>query len=293
MKSKVPRKPRRLEVGAEGTFFATVGGGEGDKCKYPTRLDTYGCGCAHDCKYCYAKSLLDFRGFWHPLNPKVADMGEMARIVSKLEPGSIVRLGGMTDCFQPLERKRRATLETIKLLNARRVGYLIVTKSDMVAEEEYLKAMDKDLAHIQITVTTLDDGLSKAYEKAPVPSQRVKAILKLQEEGFDVAMRLSPIIPEFMDFDKLNSLGVQKAVVEFLRANAWIKKWFPIDWSKHTLSEGGYMHLPLSEKKRILEKVRIPTISVCEDVKAHYEYWRDCVNPNKEDCCNLRKEKEN
>jgi len=31
------------------SFFKTVEGGEGGRCKYPTRLDTYGCGCSHDC----------------------------------------------------------------------------------------------------------------------------------------------------------------------------------------------------------------------------------------------------
>lgn len=39
------------------SFYKTVGGGEGQKCHYPTRLDTYGCGCQHDCSYCYDKSL--------------------------------------------------------------------------------------------------------------------------------------------------------------------------------------------------------------------------------------------
>lgn len=43
------------------SFYKTVGGGEGSKCYYPTRLDTYGCGCYHNCSYCYAKSLLEFR----------------------------------------------------------------------------------------------------------------------------------------------------------------------------------------------------------------------------------------
>lgn len=33
------------------SFYKTVGGGEGDRCSYPTRLDLYGCGCQHDCKY--------------------------------------------------------------------------------------------------------------------------------------------------------------------------------------------------------------------------------------------------
>lgn len=59
----MPKKRKRFIIGEESTFFATVEGGEGQKCHYPTRLDTYGCGCSHDCKYCYAKSLLDFRGF--------------------------------------------------------------------------------------------------------------------------------------------------------------------------------------------------------------------------------------
>lgn len=44
------------------SFYKTVKGNEGTKCKYPTRLDLYGRGCSHNCSYCYARSLLDFRG---------------------------------------------------------------------------------------------------------------------------------------------------------------------------------------------------------------------------------------
>lgn len=76
-----------------------AGGGEGERCNYPFRLDTYGSGCAHDCKYCYAKSLLDFRGLWHPDNPAVTPIKALDREIRKLHPGEIVRLGGMTDCF--------------------------------------------------------------------------------------------------------------------------------------------------------------------------------------------------
>ena len=270
------------------SFFKTVGGGEGEKCHYPTRLDTYGCGCQHDCKYCYAKSLLNFRGLWDANNPKVANISKIRRVVKQLPKGTIVRLGGMTDCFQPIELEHRVTLETIKLLNKYGIGYLIVTKSHLVANDEYIEAMDKDLAHIQITVTTLDDKLSIKYEKASVPSERVKAILKLQKAGFDVAIRLSPIIPEFMDFDKLNSLGIDKAIVEFLRVNHWIKRWFNIDYSHYVLNQGGYSHLTLEEKRAIVEKIHLPSISICEDVDGHYDYWKNCFNPNKNDCCNLR-----
>ena len=144
------------------SFYKSVGGNEGGKCNYPTRLDTYGKGCSHDCSYCYAKSLLSFRGLWDAENPSVADIKKIRRKVAQIAGTHIpIRLGGMTDCFQPAEKKYKVTYETIKALNENRVPYLIVTKSALVASDEYMAILDKGLAHIQITVTTTDDGLSK------------------------------------------------------------------------------------------------------------------------------------
>lgn len=272
------------------SFFKTVGGNEGSKCNYPTRLDTYGCGCQHDCKYCYAKSLLDFRNLWDAKNPTPANIDEIKKVIKTIPKGSIVRLGGMTDCFQPLEKTMRVTYETIKALNEAGVGYLIVTKSAIVADDEYMQIMDKSLAHIQITVTTLNDKVATAYEKASLPSDRIKAIKKLQDAGYDVAIRLSPFIPQFMDTQKLSTLGIDKAIVEFLRVNAWIKKWFRIDYSEYTLSHCGYNHLPLQRKIAYIKSIKgIKEISVCEDERKAYYFWKNHFNPNKEDCCNLRK----
>ena len=138
----------------------------------------------------------------------------------------------MTDCFQPCELQYRTTYQTIQEMNLCRVSYLIVTKSALPAAPKYLEILDKELAHIQITVTCLDDAQTAQFEKASHPSQRIRAIQTLQAEGYDVAIRLSPIIEE---------------------------------------------------------KIHIPQKTICEDVTEHYQFWRDFVNPNKEDCCNLRK----
>lgn len=272
------------------SFLKTVGGNEGSKCNYPTRLDTYGCGCFHDCKYCYAKSLLDFRGLWDADNPSVVDLAKVARKLDKIKPGTILRLGGMTDCFQPCELTHRATLGTIGLLNKRGIGYLIVTKSHLIAEPEYLYAMHKDLAHIQVTVTTTDDDLSLTYERASVPSKRIAAIERLQENGFDVALRLSPYIDGHIDFDRLNAVKCDKILIEFLRVNTWIKRWLNIDYSPYTVKQSGYWHLPLEKKIEVLKKITgFKEKTVCEDCTEHYEYWRDNYNHNPADCCNLRK----
>lgn len=59
------------------SFYKEVKGNEGNKCHYNIRLDTYGCGCQHDCKYCYAKSLLNFRNLWDAQNPSIADIKKL------------------------------------------------------------------------------------------------------------------------------------------------------------------------------------------------------------------------
>lgn len=271
------------------SFYKTVGGNEGGKCKYPTRLDLYGRGCAHDCKYCYAKSLLQFRGLWLPESPAAADPEKVRRKLDTIPPGTVLRLGGMTDCFQPIEKAYGNTCKAIKAMNERRIHYLIVTKSDLVADPEYLDIMDPELAHVQISITATDSAQSASFEKAPSPDRRIKAIEKLCGGGYDVSVRLSPFIPEYIDTQIINGIDCGKILIEFLRVNHWIEKWFPLNYSAYTVKQSGYKHLPLEKKIELVEKLNgFDEVSVCEDVSDHYEYWRKNVNHNPEDCCNLR-----
>lgn len=264
------------------SFYKTVGGNEGGKCRYNTRLDTFGCGCQHDCAYCYAKSLLNFRGLWDAKEPAVADVEKIEKRIARLDPGSIVRLGGMTDCFQPMEEQERVTAATIELLNKYGIGYLIVTKSDLVCS--YMDILDKELAHIQVSTTWIP------AEKAVSTERRIAAIEKLHAAGFDTAVRLSPYVPQFVDFDRLNSIRCSKIIVEFLRVNHWIRAWLPLDYSEYTVKHAGYQHLPLERKIEYLSRITgFDEVSVCEDEDTAYAYFRECVNHNKEDCCNLRK----
>lgn len=272
------------------SFYKQVGGNEGSKCNYTTRLDVYGCGCQHNCSYCYARSLLDFRNLWNPTNPSVADIEKVKRKIARLSKDiAPLRLGGMSDMFAPIEKQYHVTYETIKALNERHISYLIVTKGAMVADDEYIDVLDKDLAHIQVTVTTTDDNLSATYEKASAPSKRIAAIEKLQENGFDVQLRLSPFIPQYIDFDILNNVKCDKILIEFLRVNTWIKRWFDIDHSEYTVRQSGYNHLPLEKKLEYIKNITgFKEMTVCEDESEAYEYWKKNFNYNPNDCCNLR-----
>ena len=76
----------------------------------------------------------------------------------------------MTDCFQPCELQYHTTYQTIQEMNLCRVSYLIVTKSALPAAPEYLEILDKELAHIQITVTCLDDAQTAQFERPVLPA---------------------------------------------------------------------------------------------------------------------------
>lgn len=285
-------------------FFKTVGdrgkdGKDGGWCNYNTRLDTYGCGCSHDCQFCYAKSLLQFRGLWNPQQPKVADIDKIARKISTLRMkgfNGVLRLGGMTDCFQACETQYRTTYKTIRMLNDARIHYLIVTKSHLIATDKYLEILDKDLAHIQISVTSTNDIRALQYEKASISSKRLNANKVLQDCGFDTALRLSPYFRDFVDREILARYEPKKMLVEFLRINHWIKEWLSnigiFDLSGYTLHYGGYEHLTLENKKAQLNELKncfpLAEITVGESVPEHHMYWRDNFNPNPKDCCNLK-----
>lgn len=285
-KTKLKKQLHEKEL---GSFYKTVGGSEGEKCFYPTRLDTYGKGCYYDCKYCYAKGLLDFRGMWNPNDPAVPDIKEIINVIRTIPSGAVVRLGGMTDCFQPKEFVERSTHKTIQLLNKKKVHYLIVTKSTYPIRKEYLKLMDKKLAHIQISIATDDNDVLRATDNAPTYEKRVRTAETLQKEGFDVSLRLAPFLFETTNIDKINKIKVDKCLVEFLRINGKITKALGglINPEHYTVSEGGYNHLPLQTKLDLLSKLHFKEMSVCDDVDEHYNYFLKNYNHNPKDCCNL------
>lgn len=278
------------------SFLKTVKAGEGDRCYYPTRLDTYGRGCQHDCSYCYAKSLLSFRGLWDHDHPAVADVEKIEKAIKKLDRSIVLRLGGMTDCFMPQERNIRTTFHTLEILNKYRQPYLIVTKSAIIGEDDYVSVLDPQLAHIQVSFSTMDQTMARTIEHASSIESRIKAVERLESLGFDTCIRLSPLIPDTRYFNQeqaevVNSIKCGKLLVEFLRVNSWIRKWMDIDFSPFTHKEGGYAHLPLEAKQTYLDMFagRGKEISVCDDVEEHYQLFKNQFNPNPNDCCNLRK----
>ncbi len=220
----------------------------------------------------------------------VAPLLDVYKTIQKIPVGSCIRLGGMTDCFQPIEQKYKNTYNTIRRLNNKGIHYLIVTKSDLIITDEYLDILDRNLAHIQISIPSTDDKVLSATDNAPHYIRRKVAVETLQENGFDVSLRLSPFFYDTVDYDEINSINVDKCLVEFLRTKPSLEKELNkfINSKEYTVKEGGYRHLPLDKKLEVLSKLDFKEMTVCDDVSEHYEYFKENYNHNKEDCCNLR-----
>src|ERR1700738_331434 len=108
-------------------------------CSLPLRLDSYR-GCGFSCSYCFARA----RGGNSPdkkIVPTSPDL--LARAFERAEAGSLsvlaqsirrrvhIHCGGMSDPFQPAERKHLITLRFLQTLANYKYPTLISTKGDM------------------------------------------------------------------------------------------------------------------------------------------------------------------
>jgi DNA repair photolyase len=182
-------------------------------CFHRFEIDTYGRGCVHNCSYCYAKSFLSIRKMWNEPMPFPIDIAEIRKIFatvfetdrkhkyrSILQKRIPLRIGSMSDSFMWLDKKYRVTYELLKLLKFYDYPYLIFTRSDLVADDEYMSVLDKDLASIQMSVSSINEEMTRVIEPgAPSPMRRLKALSKLAKHGFWTTVRINPLFPIYPD----------------------------------------------------------------------------------------------
>lgn len=179
------------------------------KCHYAFEIDTYGRGCLHNCVYCYALEQLTAHGMWNRPHPFPLDMSEVRRVFytvfetnkpSKwrtiLEKRIPIRIGSMSDSFMWMDKKYGVTKELLKILSFYNYPYIIFTRSDLVASDEYLKLLRSDLSSVQFSISGNNDGLTKIIEPgAPSLSRRLNALRILNNAGFWTTVRINPFFP--------------------------------------------------------------------------------------------------
>jgi DNA repair photolyase len=166
-------------------------------------------GCEHGCSYCYARPTHSYLGLSPGLDFErviIAKRGlaEMLRreLSARSYRPSMIVIGSVTDCYQPVERELGITRTLIEVLRDARHPFSLVTKSSGVERDlDLIAPMARDgLAAVYVTITTLDGALARQLEpRAASPQRRLRTIRALAEAGVPVGVSVAPQIPFIND----------------------------------------------------------------------------------------------
>ena len=174
-------------------------------------------GCEHGCAYCYARPTHEYLGFSPGLDfeSKIVvkeDAPELLRqelLSPKWQP-QVLAMSGVTDCYQPLERKFQLTRRCLEVLAEFRNPVCIITKNFLVTRDvEMLAELSRfNAAAVNISITTLDSSLTPKLEpRASLPRARLEAIRVLSGAGVNVGVLAAPMIPGLNDHEIVNIIG--------------------------------------------------------------------------------------
>lgn len=170
-------------------------------------------GCEHGCIYCFARPTHEYLGFSAGLDfeskivvkENAPDLLRAELSSPKWKP-QVVIMSGVTDCYQPIERKLKITRGCLEVFAEFRNPVAIITKNHLVTRDiDLLKELARHNAvSVNVSVTTLDQELARVMEpRTSIPEARLDAIRQLSEAGIPVNVMVAPIIPAITDHETI------------------------------------------------------------------------------------------
>jgi DNA repair photolyase len=168
-------------------------------------------GCEHGCVYCYARPTHEYLGFSAGLDfeTKILVKEDAPALLRKELAAAkwqskVVALSGVTDPYQPIERRLQLTRRCLEVLVEFRNPVGVVTKNHLICRDIDLLA---ELAQHQaaaafLSITTLDAELARRMEpRATQPAGRLAAVEELTQAGVPVGVLVAPVIPGLNDHE--------------------------------------------------------------------------------------------
>jgi DNA repair photolyase len=161
-------------------------------------------GCEHGCNYCYARPYHEYLGLSSGLDFETMifakeDAPELlaAELAKKSWVPDWIALGGVTDCYQPVERTLKITRRCLETLADARNPCGLVTKNALVTRDAdvFQELARWRAVRVFVTLTTLDPDLARRLEpRASAPAARLAAIEALAKAGVPVGVMTAPMI---------------------------------------------------------------------------------------------------
>ena len=168
-------------------------------------------GCEHGCVYCFARPSHAYLGLSPGLDFETQliarpDAAKVLRreLSARSYVPDVIAIGTNTDAYQPIEAERRIMREVLEVLAEFNHPVAIVTKGTLIERDiDILAPMAaRGLARVGVSVTTLDDAVSRAMEpRVPRPERRLETIRRLAAAGIPVRIMVSPVVPALTDHE--------------------------------------------------------------------------------------------
>jgi len=219
-------------------------------------------GCEHGCSYCYARPFHEYLGFSAGLDFETKIMvkeraPELLRseLSSRKWKPQLLAMSGVTDCYQPVERRLQLTRQCLAVLAEFRNPVGIVTKNFLVTRDiDLLRVLASHRAvEVNLSINSLDGDLARKLEpRASSPRRRLAAIEALARAGVPVGVLVAPVIPGLNDHEipavlaAVKAAGAGWAATEILRLPLTVAPIFE-QWLESNAPE---------KKEKILGRIR-------------------------------------
>jgi DNA repair photolyase len=166
-------------------------------------------GCEHGCIYCYARPTHEYLGFSAGLDFETKILVKhdapallRAKLMSQRWQPQPIAMSGVTDPYQPVERRLRLTRGCLEVLAEFRNPVALITKNHLVTRD--IDLLSELAAHgaaaVALSVTSLRPSLQRVLEpRTSSPAKRLEAIRKLAAAGIPVRVMVAPVIPGLTD----------------------------------------------------------------------------------------------
>jgi DNA repair photolyase len=219
-------------------------------------------GCEHGCIYCYARPFHEYLGFSAGLDfeTKIMVKEDAPRLLRhelsspKWVP-KVIALSGVTDPYQPVERRLKLTRACLEVLAEFRNPVNIVTKNNLVTRDLDLLAelAGCQAAAVSISITTLDTELRKILEpRTSPPAARLAAIAALAKVGIPAGVLVAPVVPGLTDHEIPAILSAAAAAGATFAAHSILRLPYAV---APLFEEWLTRHLP-AKKDKVLHRLR-------------------------------------
>jgi len=206
-------------------------------------------GCEHGCAYCYARPSHEALGFDAALDFEskimvkydAADLFRAELNKPTWQP-ELIALSGVTDCYQPIERKLGITRSLLEVALEANQPIGIVTKNALLLRDLDLlsELAERRLVHVFLSITTVDATLARKMEpRTSSPQARLQAISELSAAGVPTGAMVAPIIPGLTDehipavLQAAKDAGAQRAGYVLLRLPHTVRPVFDVWLGSH------------------------------------------------------------